>query len=167
VPASVFMNVAGLCFLIVQPYWPALKEATVRGDWEFIRTTVARTLKVRMAIMAAAAVFVIAAGPPLIRMWAGDAAVPGRPLLVAMGGYNMLVTLSGQFVVMLLSFGLARTKAMLTLMVGVAHVGGFLLLWPYLGLSALPIAGAVGVLADCILASRRASRYVREHASAC
>jgi O-antigen/teichoic acid export membrane protein len=164
VPASVFMNVAALCFIIVQPYWPALKEASVRGDWEFIRSTSTRTLTIRLAIMAAAAVTVVVAGPPLIRLWAGDVAVPDRSLLVAMSGYNLLVALSGQYVVLLLSFGLARTKALLTLMVGAAHIGGFLLLSPFLGLMAFPVAGAVGVLADCLLAARRTSRYIREHA---
>jgi O-antigen/teichoic acid export membrane protein len=164
VPASVFMNVAALCFIIVQPYWPALKEASVRGDWEFIRSTSARTLTIRLAIMTSAALVVIVAGPPLIRLWAGDAAVPDRWLLVAMSGYNLLITLSGQYVVLLLSFGLARTKALLTLMVGATHVGGFLILSPVLGLMAFPVAGAIGVLADCLFGARRVSAYIREHA---
>jgi O-antigen/teichoic acid export membrane protein len=158
-----FMNVANLCFLIVQPYWPAIKEATVRGDWPFIRSTMRRTLRVRMTLMLAAAVVVVAFGPPLIAAWAGEATAPGRLLLVAMSVYYLLVALSGHFVILLLSFELVRMKAMLTIMVGLAHVGGFLLLWSVLGLAAMPIAGAVGVTADCLLASRAARQYVRTH----
>jgi O-antigen/teichoic acid export membrane protein len=163
VPTALFTNVAALCFMIVQPYWPAMKEASVRHDWEFIRVTMARTLKLRMSIMATAAVLIVIGGPAFIRLWSGDQAIPGRPLLAAMSVYYLLVALSGNYVILLLSLGLVRTKALLTLLVGVCHIGGFFLLSPYLGLSAMPVGGAVGVLADCIIASRRSARFIREH----
>lgn len=166
VPASVFLNVSSLCFLMVQPYWPALKEATVRGDWEFIRITTSRTLKMRMALMAAAATFIVAAGPPLIRAWAGEETVPNRTLLLTMSVYYLLMTLSGHYVVLLLSFGLVRLKALLTLFVGVSHIAGFLLMWPTIGLSAIPVAGALAVMIECLIVSRAVSRYMEEHAHA-
>jgi len=166
VPAAVFMNVANLCFLIIQPLWPALKEAAVRGDWEFINSTISRTLRVRLAIMFTVACLVVVAGPPGIRIWVGDAAVPTRMLLIAMGGYYLLVTLSGHYVVLLLSFGLVRLMGLLTGVVGIVHIAGFLLLWKELGLIAIPVSGALGIAIDCFVVSRAVRRYIRAHGHA-
>jgi O-antigen/teichoic acid export membrane protein len=165
VPAAVFMNVANLCFLIVQPYWPAMKEASVRHDWDFIRTTMSRTLWIRLAIMTAAATMIVIGGPAFVRLWAGDQTVPTRTLLLAMSVYYLLVAWSGNYLVLLLSLGLVKQKALLTLVIGAASVGGFFLLTPYFGLSAMPIGGALGVLADCLIASRITARYMRKQST--
>ena len=161
VPAAVFVNIANLCYLMVQPYWPAVREASVRGDWEWVRTALRSTLWPRLGLVTAAALAIILAGPQLIGVWAGEQAVPARSLLVAMGVYYTLVVWSGNYVVQLLGLGLVRAKTMLTLVVGAAHVAGFFLLSPTLGLSAIPVAGSLGVLADCLIASRLASRHIR------
>jgi O-antigen/teichoic acid export membrane protein len=162
VPAALFTSVTNLCYLIVQPYWPALKEASVRQDWQWIRNTMFRTLKIRMGVMVVAVVAVVTAGPGFIRLWAGDQGVPARSLLMAMSMYYLLVAVSGNYVVLLLGLGLVRIKTFLTLLVGLAHVAGFFVLSPYLGLNAIPIGGAIGVLVDCLCASRVASRYMRD-----
>lgn len=162
VPAALFMNVATLCYLIVQPYWPALKEASVRRDWSWIRQFSSRTRTIRMGVMLAASVAMVAGGPELIRAWAGEQAVPSRSLLVAMSVYSLLVAWSGSYVVLLLGLGFVKVKTMLTLLVGLTHVAAFYVLSPYLGLSAIPVGGAVGVLTDGLVASWVASRYIRE-----
>lgn len=162
VPAALFMNVAALCYLIVQPYWPALKEASVRRDWEWIRQFSARTRATRMGVMAAASVVMVLGGPALIRAWAGADAVPPRSLLVAMSVYSLLVAWNGSYVVLLLGLGFVKVRAALTLLVGATQVAGFFVLSPYLGLSAIPVGGAVGVLTDGLVASWVAARYTRE-----
>lgn len=162
VPAALFMNVAALCYLIVQPFWPALKEASVRRDWEWIRQFPARTRAMRIGVMAAASAAMVLGGPALIGVWAGEDAVPSRSLLVAMSVYSVLVAWSGSYVVLLLGLGFVKVRAVLTLLVGATHVAGFFVLSPYLGLSAIPVGGAVGVLTDGLIASWVASRYIRE-----
>jgi O-antigen/teichoic acid export membrane protein len=162
VPAALFMNLANVCYLIVQPYWPALKEASVREDWDWIRTAMSRTLKIRVAMMASAGGAIVIGGPGFIRLWAGEGGVPDRSLLVALSVYYVLVAWSGNYVVLLLGLGLVRIKTFLTLLVGLAHVGGFFLLSPHFGLSAIPLGGAIGVAVDGFLASRAASRHIRE-----
>ncbi len=162
VPAALFMNLTSMCYLVVQPYWPALKEASVREDWDWIRVAMSRTLKIRIGFMACAGVAIVIGGPGFIRLWAGEQGVPERSLLAAMGVYYLLVAWSGNYVVLLLGLGLVRIKTLLTLMVGLVHVAGFFLLSPYVGLSAFPIGGAVGVFADGLFASRAASRHIRE-----
>lgn len=166
VPTALFLNVSNLCYLIVQPYWPAMKEASVRQDWDWIRSTMFRTLGIRVGLMVAAAIAIVIGGPWFIRLWAGEQEIPTRTLLLAMSLYYVLVTISGNYVVLLLGLGLVRTKALLTMVVGVSHMAGFLLLSPYLGLSALPVGGAIGVFLDCLFASRAASRYIRDKRTA-
>ena len=167
VPAALFLNVTQLSYLVVQPYWPAVKEASIRSDWTFIRGTMARTLKLRVAMTAVAAVALVAGGPAFIGAWAGEQAVAGRTLLLAMGAYALLVTISGNYVILLLGLGLVRTKALLTLFVGAAHVAAFFLLTPSLGLCAIPVGGGIAVLVDALVASRVASRHMRHEMAAC
>jgi O-antigen/teichoic acid export membrane protein len=165
VPAALFLNLANVCYLIVQPYWPALKEASVRGDWDWIRITMRRTLRIRLALMACAGVAAVIGGPAFIRLWAGEQGLPTRSLLVAMSVYSVLVAWSGNYVILLLGLGLVRIKTFLTLLVGIAHVGGFFLLAPFVGLSAIPIGGSIGVIVDALWASRAAARHIRDQES--
>lgn len=161
VPAALFLNVATLCYLIIQPYWPALKEASVRRDWEWIRQFSTRTFGTRMGIMAGASIALVTGGPALIHAWAGPDAVPPRSLLLAMSAYSLLVAWTGSYVVLLLALGFVKVKTLLTVLVGATHIAGFFVLSPYLGLSAIPVGGAVGVLTDGLVASWIASRYMR------
>lgn len=166
VPAALFFALTNACYLIVQSYWPALKEASVRHDWDFVRTTMARTLKTRTLLMAVAGTAIVIAGPDFIRMWAGESGVPGRTLLLAMSVYYVLIAWTGNYVVLLLGLGFVRLKALLALSVGASHIAAFFVLSPYLGLSAIPVGGGLAVLMDGLVSRRAVSRYIREHAAA-
>lgn len=161
VPAAIFMSITNICYSIVQPYWPAVTEASVRRDWRWIRGAMFRTIQIRTAIIVAAGIGMVLAGPTLIRVWLDSRSVPSQQLLLAMSAYFVFVVWTGNTTVLLLGLGFVRARALMALPVGVAHVAGFLLLSPYLGLAAIPVAGSAGVLLDCAVSTWIAVRYIR------
>jgi len=76
--------VAVLQSLIFPALWPAYAEAHARHDYSWIRRTFAVTMAGTLALNAACVAILLLFGRGLIRLWAGPAAVPSWPLLVAM-----------------------------------------------------------------------------------
>ena len=87
-PYSVTWRLVGLAAvlqsLVFPALWPAYAEAHAKRDYAWIRRTFALTMwgVVGLNLICAAALLLFGRG--VIRLWAGAAAVPSRPLLVAM-----------------------------------------------------------------------------------
>ena len=149
VPAAIFLSVTNVCYSMIQPYWPAVAEANARRDLGMDQEhDVSNTQGSHSDIIAAAGLGMIVAGPFVIGVLAGGHATPGRALLTAMSVYYLLAVWAGNTSVLLLGLGLVRIKAMIAVPVAAMHVGGFFLLYPYLGLSAIPVAGGIGLFLD-------------------
>jgi O-antigen/teichoic acid export membrane protein len=161
VPAAIFLNLTNACYLLVTPYWPALREAGSRSDWTWVRGAFLRTLRLTVGLMAAAALGVALAGRPLIQWWAGQHAVPTQFLLVCMAVYFALMVWSGNNVILLLSQGFVEVRALLMCIVAAAHLAGFWLLAPSFEMAAWPMAGAVGILIEGTTAMWVAFRHIR------
>jgi O-antigen/teichoic acid export membrane protein len=161
VAASMLLSVATLCYLMITPYWPAFSEAGNRNDWNWMKAAAFRNLGLTLGLITFAALAMVLGGRPFIRFWAGDAAVPSQSLLTWMAIYFVLVVWGGNNSVLLLSLGMAKTKALLICIVALVHVAGFWLLSPALGMAALPIAGGVALLWESLTAWRLARRHIR------
>jgi O-antigen/teichoic acid export membrane protein len=160
VPASIMLNIAGLCYGVVHPYWPAITEASVRQDWSWIRGTIVRTLRITTMIMAPAAVGLVVAGQWFIGVWAGPHAVPSQALLAAVAVYSLLMVWGGNMSVLLLGLGRIKTKIPITMAVAAAHVIGFIALSPSLGPIAFPVAGSAILLCECIATTTIGFRHL-------
>ena len=145
----------------MSPYWPAYAEAAGRGDVAWIRHTARQNLARTLGLLAAGALAVIWIGRPFIRLWAGDSAVPSQPLLFAMALYFMLMACSMNFGMLLLGLGRLKTKAALGIVVTVAHILGFVLLSPRLGVAALPVAGSIGIAVEALASGAIVYRALR------
>lgn len=67
--------------LVFPSLWPAYAEANTRGDLPWIRSAYVRTRTLTLAVLTAGCLVLLAAGRPIIRLWAGPAAVPDPGLL--------------------------------------------------------------------------------------
>ncbi len=81
---------SALQVLVFPALWPAYAEAHARGDIPWIRRTFAITMRTTIVLNVAWAVFLAAFGRLGIRLWAGPAAVPPRPLLLAMAFWSII-----------------------------------------------------------------------------
>jgi O-antigen/teichoic acid export membrane protein len=76
--------------LLFPALWPAYAEAHARGDYIWMRRTFHLTFRGTLAVNLAFGVALFALGQPLIRWWAGAAAVPSRILLAAMALWGVI-----------------------------------------------------------------------------
>jgi O-antigen/teichoic acid export membrane protein len=76
--------------LVFPALWPAYAEAEARGDVPWIRRTFGIVMRTTIALNVAWAIFLVAFGRFGIRLWAGPAAVPPRPLLLAMAFWSVI-----------------------------------------------------------------------------
>lgn len=78
--------------LLVPSLWPAFSEAYHRADMPWIRSAYRRIMQGTLLAVGAAALLIGAFGRPIIRLWAGPAAVPSSGLLWLMALWVVLLS---------------------------------------------------------------------------
>ncbi|RZI59745.1 MAG: hypothetical protein EOP94_02605 [Zymomonas sp.] len=76
--------------MISMPLWPAITDATVRGDGEWIRNAYRRLLIGAMTFCIVVAIVLGMFGPRLIPLWAGPDVRPGYALTALLGFYFVI-----------------------------------------------------------------------------
>lgn len=133
-----------MVYMTTAPFVPAFGEAKARNDWQWIkrayRNATLASVVIGVPVMLLIAVF----AKPLIRVWAGPAAVPDTGLIFWLSAYNLfglLIMVTGQLLI-----GLERVNAlavslvlcaMVTIGLGIGFGRG-------IGLSGVAMAMAVG-----------------------
>jgi O-antigen/teichoic acid export membrane protein len=125
-PYSVTWRVVGLGAvlqaLVFPALWPAYAEAQARGDVAWIRRTFAIAMRTTIALNMAWALFLIAFGRLGIRLWAGPAAVPPRPLLLAMVLWSIIAGFATAQSCLLGALNRTRVQAVASALAAVANV---------------------------------------------
>ena len=133
--------------LLLQPLWPAYREALASGDIAWIRGTFRRVLTITLAVSLGITLVMGIAGQILITAWSRATVKPAETLILAYCAVNLFTAF--QTPLALLFNGLGRIKFQLILGVPVIALSVALkvILLPRLGLSAVPCATvAVGVV---------------------
>ena len=97
--------------LFLNPLWPAYREAIASGDETWVRRSFFRSLATSLPVAAVAGVLLIAAGPELIRAWAGPDVVPPTALMVTGALFVLVAAVSGPMAMMLNGLGILRSQA--------------------------------------------------------
>ncbi|MDQ6810163.1 MAG: polysaccharide biosynthesis C-terminal domain-containing protein, partial [Verrucomicrobiota bacterium] len=72
--------------------WPAYTHAYAQGDYAWIRRTFRANFRIGFLVAVVVVAFLIAFGIPIIRAWAGEAAVPAFTVLLWMGAWNLMLS---------------------------------------------------------------------------
>lgn len=83
-----------LCYMATAPLISAYSEAKARGDWGWIRGAFRNSAIACVVFGIASTAFIGLLAKPLIRIWAGSAAVPSTPLILWLCIYTVFGTLS-------------------------------------------------------------------------
>ncbi len=125
-PYSVTWRVVGLGSilqaLVFPALWPAYAEAQTRGDVAWIRRTFAVAMRATIALNVAWAVFLVAFGRFGIRLWAGPAAVPPRPLLLAMAFWSVIAGFTTAQSCLLGALNRTRVQAVASTLAAVGNI---------------------------------------------
>jgi O-antigen/teichoic acid export membrane protein len=146
-PYSVTWRLAGLAAvlqsLIFPALWPAYSEAYAKRDYDWIRRTFAITLKGSLTLNLSCALLLAFLGRPLIRWWAGAAAVPARHLLFAMGLWALISGFMSVESCLLAALNRVREQAVLSILAAAINV--------ILSIALVQRIGSVGVIGGTIL----------------
>lgn len=90
VVARLFSYLTMLVAVVLTPLWPAFGEAMARGDVDWIRAALRRSIGLALLITGAGSALLVAAARPFIRWWIGEPAVPPVALLTGLAALTVL-----------------------------------------------------------------------------
>lgn len=135
-----------LVFMATSPFISAFGEAKARRDWKWIKSAYLNSTKLSLLAGAPLTIAIALAAKPIIRIWAGSAAVPNAPLVLWLSVYTLVgisLMAAGQMMC-----GLERVEplAVSIILCAIAVVGLSILFAPWWGLSGIAFAMAVSKL---------------------
>lgn len=132
---------------LLLPFWPALGEATHRGDHDWVRRIVVRTLLMILGLWSAGAVGIWFLGAFFIHLWTGSGDFSNRELIAAACAQSLGLGLFAWLSVLLSALSLQR---MLVVTSGLASLT-FLTLAFYLGSRFGPVGVALAQASALLL----------------
>lgn len=94
VPFRLFSLLPLVVSLLVFPLWPAYADASARSEHDWVRRVLRNSLGLAGAISIVAGATLVIAAPFLISLWVGGVISPGIGLLVALGAYAVVQSIS-------------------------------------------------------------------------
>jgi O-antigen/teichoic acid export membrane protein len=129
--------------LIAAPIWAAIGEAYARGEIAWIRRLFTRFAITGIAFGVPALVFLVFFAERIVRLWAGEAAVPTLPLTLWMAAWGFLLILNHSFMAVLGGTGQVRRFTVFSMIAACAGVLG--------GSLAVDWYGPAGVIAANVM----------------
>jgi O-antigen/teichoic acid export membrane protein len=101
VPTRLFTIVPMLLSFVLSPLWPAYGEAIARRDTFWIKRTFMRSVKLAFAVNCVPAVLLVLFGRSIIHLWVGAEVYPSFALLLGLGIWAILNSLSAPIAMLL------------------------------------------------------------------
>ncbi len=132
VPAQMFGLISTVLNMALSPLWPAYGEALARGDHDWVKQTLHRSIILSVGLAAFLSTALVFAGPGLLKLWVGKEINPPFVLILGLGtwkvieagGNAMAMFLNGANVVGL-QIGLASAMGGTAIVLKVLLVGRF------------------------------------------
>jgi O-antigen/teichoic acid export membrane protein len=146
-PYSVTWRLVGLAAalqsLIFPALWPAYAEAYAKQDYGWIRRSFSLTMKGTVALNLCCVAVLVIFGRALVRVWAGPAAVPTLPLLLAMGVWALISGFMSVESCLLAALNRIREQAFLSIAAAAVNIA--------LSIALVRHIGSLGVIGGTIL----------------
>jgi O-antigen/teichoic acid export membrane protein len=162
VPYAVFAVLISTAYNIVSPYLPAYAEARARGDVAWIRQRARQTLALTVMVLGGGGALLVIAGQQGIRLWSAGHVTPTFGLLIGLACFSLLKACSNTTGVLLVGLGLVRFAACVYASVAVIYLTSAWVSVRWLGVLALPVAGAVAHACDVALSVPYALRQLQD-----
>jgi O-antigen/teichoic acid export membrane protein len=122
VPLKLFAIGPSILSMLIAPLWPAYSEALARGDVQWVRETLGRSMLVVLAVSLPANLVLVIMGPQILRLWVGPQVVAPALLLVGLGSWALLTSLCGTLAMFLNGVGFVRMQAICSALMAVSNV---------------------------------------------
>jgi O-antigen/teichoic acid export membrane protein len=124
--------------LLLQPLWPAYREAIVSGDVRWVRRTLLRALTAAVLFSGMIAITMVFAGKFLISVWAGPNVHPSTVLIAGYGLANVIAAFGTQASFFLNAMGKMYFQLAISVPSAVVALILKFLLTKHFGLAAIP-----------------------------
>lgn len=146
VPERMFAIIAVINTILMQPLWPAYREALSRGDKGWIRSTLKRSLTVSLLVSSSLSMLAIVAGPTLIRLWVGSAVIPSLLLLCGFGVWKIVEAFGTSIAFYMNGSGSLKLQIILSIISGACILILKIALVKRIGPGAIPWAASIGFM---------------------
>jgi O-antigen/teichoic acid export membrane protein len=150
VPFRLFLFVPLALGLVLAPLWPAYGEALARGDRDWVRRTLVRSLQLTVIVSVTASVTLALAAPALVHLWVGHGVSPTGSLVVAFATFAVVISVSNAISMFLNGTQVIRLQAVLTSVMIVANLGLSITLTRRVGISGV-LWGTIVSQTTCFL----------------
>jgi O-antigen/teichoic acid export membrane protein len=122
IAAKLFFLPTTTILAFVMPLWPAYRDAFARGEAEWVRRTMARSVRRTVGFMVPVCLAIIASAPIIVPAWIGSAIAPPVGLLAGAGAWAVFATTCTALSVFLVALGRIRFLVITTLLTAFAHI---------------------------------------------
>ncbi len=120
VPYKLYSILPTVLTMIIAPLWPAYGEAVARGDYQWIRNTLNKTMKMTFGLMIPCIVVLTLLGSDIVSLWVRGAVRPSFLIMTGIAVQTMAVSVATPLAIFLngadalkLQVGLGITQAVL------------------------------------------------------
>jgi O-antigen/teichoic acid export membrane protein len=135
IPAKIFTLAPTFLSYALMPLWPAYRESLARGDGAWVRRTLRRSIILAALINIPVSLVLVVTGPFLLHLWVGSAVHPTLLLLVGLGTWTIMNTLSGPFAMLLNGANIVGFQATCSILMAIANVAISIYLVQRIGVS--------------------------------
>jgi O-antigen/teichoic acid export membrane protein len=150
VPMRLFMTVPLLLSFWLMPLWPAYREALTRGDDAWVRRTLIRSLVISVGVSIPLSAVLVLFGGPLLNLWVGDSVTPTTSLLLALGLWMVVYSVSITMAVFLNGANVIGFQVVIAICMMVVNLGLSIVLTHLVGVSG-PAWGSTVAVTFCVL----------------
>lgn len=111
VQAKLFALVPALVGMFVAPLWPAYGEALARGDVQWVRAVLLRSLMLSCALTSICSVPLVLMAPMLVKAWTGHRLAPELFLAAGLGFWMVLSTVGNALAMFMNAANVIRPQA--------------------------------------------------------
>jgi O-antigen/teichoic acid export membrane protein len=146
--------------LLVPSFWPAFTEAYKNREMGWMNKTYNSMVRQTMLLVSAIACCMGLVGREVIRIWAGEAAVPNHMLLWTMVAWAVMSTFTTNQALLLTATGRLRLEATVAVIAAVLNLGLSVILVQRIGAEGVVLATVVSFAVCMVIPQQREVRRV-------
>jgi O-antigen/teichoic acid export membrane protein len=146
IPQRMFALISMMVLMLAAPLWPAYAEAIARGDFQWIRRTLRKTLLIAFGISCMASLLLLVLAPTLIRLWIGTRIHPPFLLLLGFAIWTVIECTGNTLAVFLNSAAAVRIQITLSVIFAVICVCMKVFMAKHFGPVAIPWSATISWL---------------------
>lgn len=122
IAAKLFLLPTTMVLAVLMPLWPAYRDALARGETDWVRHTLTKSLWRTFGFMLPSSLLIIAAADFIVELWIGTAVEPSTSLLAGSGAWAVFAAICAALSVYLAASGRIRFLVITTLLTAAAHL---------------------------------------------